>query len=227
MKNNWRQYQSFKMFRIGIFAILSLCCIWRVTATCNICSPITNFRCTAYNRYQFCDATGPVGAVYTCPANSYCSTVGGSICSSTTSLTIPECKCGVCGLLPTASISTTACITDTQFAICFAGGDIIPDTGSNNCPTGMECVEGRDAANPCGIPTVPRGNSCPVGSAPAPAPVCSATGRFPVAGTMCKNYNLCTTLVNGTLTYYTYTCPGTSTFSPVSQTCSTTYVCPV
>lgn len=102
------------------------------------------------------------------------------------------------------------------------GGDIIPDTGPNNCPTGMACVESRDAANSCGTPMVPRTNSCPVGSTTA---VCSATGRFPVAGTTCKNYNLCTSLENGTLTYYTYTCPGTSTFNPASQTCSTTYVC--
>lgn len=56
---------------------------------------------------------------------------------------------------------------------------------------------------------------------------CGVTGRTPsIVGNNCKNYDLCY-VYDKVWKTATYTCPGKTSFNPLSEMCETDYVCPV
>lgn len=55
---------------------------------------------------------------------------------------------------------------------------------------------------------------------------CTASGRFAVSGTNCKNYTYCVYVSsNGSYVAYNYVCPTTSVFNPNLRQCTTNYIC--
>ncbi|XP_022117741.2 flocculation protein FLO11 isoform X2 [Pieris rapae] len=195
---------------------------------CVVCQVQGAVNCTSAGRYA-----DPVDT--TCKNYTLCVlTTGNSFISyeytcPTTSLFSP-----ISRTCTTNYVCNTTNTTNTTTSICTVDG-FVANPSSTGCTSYIQCVQ----INGTFVETV---LSCPNGTLYNPnttlcdasyncpsavSVTCSSVGRIPdTTDTTCQRYFLCVLAANGTLIQYSYTCPTSSVFSPVSNVCTTTYTCP-